>query len=118
MGTSARVLFDAQRPFAHSVSLDNAVFSVHAPWHVAAGAAQDLPASQPALEYVEEKARAHDPLITRQACRQALGALGLNGSSALAPIGAARRATRGGAWCRKAWLVERVAAHVACGRLR
>ncbi|KAF5838243.1 P-loop containing nucleoside triphosphate hydrolase protein [Dunaliella salina] len=52
--------------------------------------AQDLPSQQPALSYVEDVARAHDPTVTMERCRQALGALGLTGSMALAQIGALR----------------------------
>eukprot|EP00967_Tisochrysis_lutea_P153979 scaffold304990_cov21-Tisochrysis_lutea.AAC.2 len=46
---------------------------------------QDL--AQPALSYVEDVARAHDPTVTMERCRQALGSLGLTGSMALAQIG-------------------------------
>ncbi|GFR43392.1 hypothetical protein Agub_g4469 [Astrephomene gubernaculifera] len=49
--------------------------------------AQDLPQDVPALEYVEGVARANDPGVTLERCRQALGALGLTGSMALQKIG-------------------------------
>ncbi|PNW82055.1 hypothetical protein CHLRE_06g271850v5 [Chlamydomonas reinhardtii] len=49
--------------------------------------AQDLPLDMPALEYVEAVARANDPGITLEKCRQALGALGLTGTMALQKIG-------------------------------
>ncbi|KAG2439392.1 hypothetical protein HXX76_004749 [Chlamydomonas incerta] len=49
--------------------------------------AQDLPLEMPALEYVEAVARANDPGITLEKCRQALGALGLTGTMALQKIG-------------------------------
>ena len=48
---------------------------------------QDLPLDMPALEYVEAVARANDPGITLEKCRQALGALGLTGTMALQKIG-------------------------------
>ena len=50
--------------------------------------AQDLPLDKTGLEYVEEKARAEDPSITLEKCRQALGALGIQNSMALQKIGA------------------------------
>ncbi|KAG1680802.1 hypothetical protein FOA52_008135 [Chlamydomonas sp. UWO 241] len=49
--------------------------------------AQDLPLEMCPLDYVEMKARAHDPNITVEKCRQAVGALGLQNSMALTPIG-------------------------------
>ncbi|KAG2502022.1 hypothetical protein HYH03_000516 [Edaphochlamys debaryana] len=49
--------------------------------------AQDLPLEMPALDYVQAVARANDPGITLEKCRQALGALGLTGTMALQKIG-------------------------------
>ncbi|GLC40935.1 hypothetical protein PLESTB_000965000 [Pleodorina starrii] len=49
--------------------------------------AQDLPLELSALDYVEGVARANDPGVTLEKCRQALGALGLTGTMALQKIG-------------------------------
>ncbi|GIL85713.1 hypothetical protein Vretimale_13175 [Volvox reticuliferus] len=49
--------------------------------------AQDLPLELSALEYVEGVARANDPGVTIEKCRQALGALGLTGNMPLQKIG-------------------------------
>ncbi|GLI70270.1 hypothetical protein VaNZ11_015202 [Volvox africanus] len=49
--------------------------------------AQDLPLELSALEYVEGVARANDPGVTTEKCRQALGALGLTGNMPLQKIG-------------------------------
>ena len=49
--------------------------------------AQDLPSEQPALDYVLDRAREHDPSIKLEAGRKTLGALGLTGTMALRNIG-------------------------------
>jgi ABC-type Mn2+/Zn2+ transport system ATPase subunit len=49
--------------------------------------AQDLPLQSQALDYVLTKAREEDPMITMEAGRKTLGALGISGSMALRKIG-------------------------------
>jgi hypothetical protein len=48
---------------------------------------QALPLEKTGLQYVEDTARAHDPSITLERCRQALGALGITASMVNQPIG-------------------------------
>lgn len=48
--------------------------------------AQDLPLEMSPLEYVEMKARAEDPSVTTEKCRQAVGALGLQNTMALTKV--------------------------------